>query len=107
MNSEAMSRASRGLPLRFVALAVLLAVAGVLVAGVALARHHHDGPGLYNDRCPLEALATFDRSSSSGIVAAVTATPVEVATTLVVPVLVARLGLPAAADARLRAPPAR
>ena len=106
MNGDAMSRVTRGLPLRFLALAVLVAVAGVLVAGVAVARHHHDGPGLYDDRCPLEALATVDRTSS-GIVAAVTATPVEVATTLVVPLLVARLDLPAAADARLRAPPAR
>ena len=106
MNGDAMSRVTRGLPLRFLALAVLVAVAGVLVAGVAVARHHHDGPGLYDDRCPLEALATVDRTSS-GIVAAVTAPPVEVATTLVVPLLVARLGPPAAADARLRAPPAR
>jgi hypothetical protein len=101
-----MSRATRGVPLRFLALAVLVAVAGVLVAGVAVARHHHDGPGLYDDRCPIEALATVERTSS-GVVSAVTATPVEGATTLVVPVLVARLGLPAAADARLRAPPVR
>jgi len=106
MNGDAMSRATRGLPLRFLAVAVLLAVAGVLVAGVSVARHHHDGPGLYDDRCPLEALATVDRTSS-GIVAAVTATPVEVATPLVVPLLIARLGLPAAADAQLRAPPVR
>jgi hypothetical protein len=106
MNSDAMSRATRGLPLRFLAVAVLVAVVGVLVAGVAVARHHHDGPGLYDDRCPLEALATVDRISS-GIVAAVAATPIEGATTLVVPLVVARPGLPAAADARLRAPPAR
>jgi hypothetical protein len=101
-----MSRATRGLPLRFLAVAVLLAVAGVLVAGVAVARHHHDGPGLYDDRCPLEALATIDRTSGR-LVAAVTATPVEVATALAVPLVVARRGLPPAADARLRAPPVR
>jgi hypothetical protein len=106
MNSTAMPGRTRGLTFSVLTLAVLLVVAGALVGGAAAARHHHDGLGLYDDRCPLEALATLDRTAS-GIVAVATATPVEVATALVVPLLVARLGLPAAADARLRAPPVR
>jgi hypothetical protein len=101
-----MPAATRRFRFRLLTLTVLLVVAGALVGSAASARHHHDGPGLYLDRCPLEALATVDRISS-GLVAVVTATPVEVATALVVPLLVARLGLPAAADCRLRAPPVR
>jgi hypothetical protein len=106
MSNSDMSGRTRGLTFGFLTLSVLLVVAGALVGGAAAARHHHDGPGVYDDRCPLEALATVDRTAS-GIVAVVTATPVEVATALVVPLLVARLALPAAADARLRAPPVR
>jgi hypothetical protein len=100
-----MSRAARGLPLRFLTLAVLLAVIGLLVASAAAARHHHDGPGLYDDRCPLEALATVDRPGE--IVPTVTAVPVEAAAALALLFRVVRPALAPVADARLRAPPAR
>jgi hypothetical protein len=100
-----MSRATRGLPFRFLAVAVLLAVAGVLAAGAAAARHHHGGPGLYDDRCPIEALATLERSA--GVVTVVTATPVEAAAPLSDAFLLVRPALSPVADARLRAPPAR
>jgi hypothetical protein len=100
-----MSHSTRGLPARALALLVLLAVAGALIAGAVATRHHHDGPGLYDDRCPLEALATVDRTGS--LTAVVTAAPIEVVAALVVLLLVARPALAPVADARLRAPPLR
>jgi hypothetical protein len=100
-----MAGTTRGLPARALALLVLLATVGALVAGAVVARHHHDGPGLYSDWCPLEALATVDRTTS--LVDAVTTTPIEVVAALAVLLLVARPALAPVADARLRAPPAR
>jgi hypothetical protein len=100
-----MSRTTRGLPIKCIALAVLLVVAGALVAGAAVARHHHAGAGLYDERCPLQALATVERPGS--VIAAVTATPVEVVAVLAAVFVVVCGPLPPAADARLRAPPAR
>jgi hypothetical protein len=100
-----MADATRRLPARALVLLVLLALVGAVVAGAVAARHHHDGPGLYRDWCPLEALATVDRTAS--LVGAVPATPIEVVAALVVLLLVARPALAPVADARLRAPPLR
>jgi hypothetical protein len=100
-----MADSTRGLPARALVLLVLLTIVGGVVAGAVAARHHHDGPGLYSDWCPLEALATVDRTAS--LVGAVTTTPIEVVSALVVLLLVARPALGPVADARLRAPPAR
>ena len=100
-----MSHSTRGLSARALALLVLLAVAGAVVAGGVATRHRHDGPGLYDDRCLLEALVTIDRPG--GLAAVVTATPTEVVAALLVLLLVARPALTPVADARLRAPPAR
>lgn len=98
-----MPASTRGLTLRLLALAVLVIAAGAIVGGAQAARHHHDAPGIYDDRCPLEALATVDRTS--GVVAVVTATHVEVATGLVLLHAVDRPALAPAADTRFRAPP--
>ncbi|HEU4369907.1 MAG TPA: hypothetical protein VFV05_16915 [Methylomirabilota bacterium] len=94
---------TRGLTLRLLALAVLVIAAGTIVGGAEAARHHHDTPGVYDDRCPLEALATVDRTG--GVVAVVTATHVEVAADLVLLPRVVRPALAPAADSRFRAPP--
>lgn len=98
-----MSAPTRGLTLRLLALAVLVIAAGAIVGGAEAARHHHDAPGVYNVRCPLEALATVDRTS--GMVAVVTATHVEVAAGLILLPRVVRPALAPAADTRFRAPP--
>jgi hypothetical protein len=100
-----MPGASRGLTFRLLAFAVLALTVGVIVGGAEAARHHHDGPGVYNDRCPLQVLAAVARAS--GVVAVVTATAVEIATALVAPALVVRPAPVPAADARFRAPPVR
>jgi hypothetical protein len=100
-----MPDSKRGLPARALALLVLLAVAGALIAGAVATRHHHDGPGLYDDRCPLEALAAVDRTG--GLITVATTTPIEVVAALLVLLLVARPALAPVADARLRAPPVR
>ena len=94
---------TRGLTLRLLALAVLVIAAGAIVGGAEAARHHHDRPGVYDDRCPLEALAAVDRTS--GMVAVVTATHVEVATGLILLPGAVRPALAPAADTRFRAPP--
>ena len=100
-----MSYSMRGLSTRALVLLVLLTVAGAVVAGAVATRHHHDGPGLYDDRCPLEALAAVDRTG--GLAAVVTATPIVVVSARLLLRRVARPGLAPVADARLRAPPAR
>lgn len=105
VNDVAMSRGIRGLSARILALVVLLAVAGAIVAGAAAARHQHDGPGLYDTRCPLEALGAFARTGGLVLVASVV--PVEVAGALAAMLLVVRPTPTPAADTRLRAPPAR
>lgn len=98
-----MPASTRGLTLRLLALAVLLIAAGAVAGGAEAARHHHGAPGLYDARCPLEALATVDRTS--GVVAVVTATHVEVSGDLILLHAVARPALAPAADTRFRAPP--
>ena len=105
MTGGIMTGSTRGLPARALVLLILIAVAGAVVAGAVATRHHHDGPGLYDNRGLLEALATIDRTG--GLAAVVTATPIEVVAALLVLLLVARPALAPVADARLRAPPAR
>ena len=100
-----MPRAPHGLAFRCLAFAVLLLAVGVVVGSAEAARHQHGGPGVYDDRCPLQVLAAVDRAGI--VVAAVTATPVEVAATLVALPLIVRPTPAPAADARFRAPPVR
>ena len=100
-----MSAAARGLPTRLLALVALLAVVGLLAGGGATARHHHDAPGLYDDRCPLQALATFERAAQ--VVAALTAVAVTMVAALAVQLSVVCPARTPFASARLRAPPAR
>ena len=100
-----MPGAPRGFTFRLLALAVLLLAVGVVGASAEAARHQHDAPGVYDDRCPLRVLAAVDRAGI--VVAAATTTPVEAAAALAALPLVVRPARPPAADARFRAPPAR
>jgi hypothetical protein len=100
-----MPASTRGLAFRLLALAMLVIATATIAVGVEAARHHHDAGGVYDDRCPLEALAAVDRTSA--VVTVVTTTPVAVAAALVAPPSVVRPALTPAADTRLRAPPVR
>lgn len=105
MTSSAMPASTRGLAARLLALAILVTSAATIAAGVEGAHHRHDKGGVYDDRCPLDALAAVDRTSA--VLTVVTTPPVEAATALVAPPSVVRPALTPAADTRLRAPPVR
>jgi hypothetical protein len=100
-----MPASTRGLPIRVLALAILLLTAGALGAGAEAARHHHDGPGVWDDRCPLQSLAALERTGAP--IAVAPGVPVEVAAALLAVPAAVRPALAPAADTRLRAPPVR
>ena len=100
-----MPASTRGFAFRLLAFAMLVIATGTIATGVEAARHHHDEGGVYDDRCPLEALAAVDRTSA--VLTVVTTTPVEVATVLVAPPSVVQPALAPVADTRFRAPPVR
>jgi hypothetical protein len=96
---------ARGPGLRLGALIVLALVLTAVGGSAVAARHHHDGSGVYDERCPLQLLAAVDRAGL--VVGVATATPVALVAGLAALVPGVRPARRPAADTRLRAPPAR
>jgi hypothetical protein len=105
MTYSAVPKSIQRITVRLFAAVVLVIVVGVLFGGAHATAHRHDGPGFYDASCPLAALGAVDRNG--GGVPLTASTPLAMAISLVAIALVGGPVLTPAADARLRAPPAR